>query len=712
MSYYNRNIIAQGGEIHHLDGWTVHTFRSSGNLFVESVGIASAGAEYLVVAGGGSGGYGDGPSSGDYPGAGGGAGGFRAGSNYAVSYNTSYTIIVGAGGVGSPHASSPFTMRGGVNSQFADIESFGGGAGYSGENTFHQRQYALGHSGGSAGGSSSRSGQGTSPVGNLPQVDPPQGNPGGRWFARGPLPGPQMPPNSSAGGGGAGGVGGNGPQSPSNGAAGPGGAGRSSNITGTVIFYAGGGGGAAPKSPTAPTARAPGGIGGGGAGSQANPPATPDALKAANSGVQFTGGGGGGNGHPGLAGGSGGSGIVIIRVPFLSPRYLISESANSIQNGANITFSVFATNIANNYIVNYRTSGAVVNLDFLEGNTGTITIVDNRANLLLTSNVLETKSFTLELFDSNFADNVVVTSNVVTIIKPIYMEATGGSITNSGGFRLHAFTTSGNLTIISAGSSPTIIQTLIVAGGGGGSGGPNYTFSGAGGGAGGLQDTQYEMPSSFTGNVVVVVGAAGDGGGQGSPSSIFNLTSTGGGTKSYPTSTSNSSPGGSGAGGQYNPGGSFSGAAGAGVPGQGFSGGPGGPPVAVFSSGGGGGAGQAGSAAIPDAAHNSGKTSSWGGNGLPVTWVTPAYGAAAVATGSNMALPGRWFAGGGGAGTTPQRNHGHGGHGGGGEGRSFPNPGVGNTGLQNTGGGGGGGRGGGNGGSGGSGIVIIRYPYE
>lgn len=712
MSYYNRNIIAQGGEISHLDGWTVHTFKSSGNLFVEFVGIASAGAEYLVVAGGGSGGYGDGPSSSDFPGAGGGAGGFRAGSNYAVSSNTSYTIIVGAGGAGSP-AVTPVgpaqTMRGGFNSQFSDIESFGGGAGYSGDNIFAGRQYALGHSGGSAGGSSSKSAPGTSPVGNLPQVDPPQGNPGGRWFSRGPISG--MPPNSSAGGGGAGGVGGDGPQSPSNGAAGPGGAGRSSNITGTVIFYAGGGGGAAPKSPIAPTARALGGIGGGGDGAQANPPATPDALKAANSGVQFTGGGGGGNSHPGLPGGSGGSGIVIVRVPFFSPRYLISESANSIQNGANITFSVFATNISNNYIINYRTSGDVVNSDFLEGNTGTITIVDNRANLLLTSNVLETKSFTLELFDSNFADNVVVTSNVVTIIKPIYMEATGGSITDSGGFRLHAFTTSGNLTIISAGSSPTIIQTLIVAGGGGGSGGPNYTTSGAGGGAGGLQDTQYEMPSSFTGNVVVVVGAGGEGGGQGSPSSIFNLTSTGGGTKGYPTSPTNSSPGGSGAGGQCISSGVF-GSAGAGVSGQGFTGGPGGPPVAGFSSGGGGGAGQAGSAAIPDVAHAAGRPSSWGGNGLPVTWVTPAYGAAAVATGSNMGLPGRWFAGGGGAGMTPQRNWGHGGHGGGGEGRSFPNPGIGVSGATNTGGGGGGGRGGGNGGSGGSGIVIIRYPYE
>lgn len=87
-----------------FDGSTVWTAPSD----VSSV-------DYLVVGGGGGGGYGGWSyfSPGEYQvgeqsqGGGGGAGGLRVGSAYPVTGGTSYTITVGAGGVGAGNNQSP-----------------------------------------------------------------------------------------------------------------------------------------------------------------------------------------------------------------------------------------------------------------------------------------------------------------------------------------------------------------------------------------------------------------------------------------------------------------------------------------------------------------------------------------------------------------------------------------------------------------------------
>ena len=57
--------------------------------------------------------------------------------------------------------------------------------------------------------------------------------------------------------------------------------------------------------------------------------------------------------------------------------------------------------------------------------------------------------------------------------------ATGGTVTTSGGYRIHTFTTVGTatLTVESGGS----VEALVVAGGGGGGGGPQYSGIGGGG---------------------------------------------------------------------------------------------------------------------------------------------------------------------------------------------------------------------------------------
>ena len=256
-------VSAAGGTITNAYGYTVHTFSSSSTLTVTGGGEI----EYLIVAGGGGGGA-------SWEGGGGGAGGLMTGTIANLTPGT-YTITVGAGGVGG-RGSGASAMRvptNGSNSSFPGFVALGGGVG--GQNT--PAQYPT--DGGSGGG------------GTHSRVTPGNatgsgqfGNTGGLGF-EGILVG--------AGGGGAGAVG----QVSTSTKGGDGGVGM--EIFGS--YYAGGGGGAR-RSDTASTSGS-GGSGGGGNGGTAG-----------QSGTTNTGGGGGGGaGGTNSIGGDGGSGIVIIR---------------------------------------------------------------------------------------------------------------------------------------------------------------------------------------------------------------------------------------------------------------------------------------------------------------------------------------------------------------------------------------------------------------
>jgi len=106
-------------------------------------------------------------------------------------------------------------------------------------------------------------------------------------------------------------------------------------------------------------------------------------------------------------------------------------------------------------------------------------------------------------------------------------EASGGTITFSGGYKIHTFTAAGsdNFTVLSGQKS---VDYLIVAGGGGGG------FDvGGGGGAGGYRSSSLAMG---LGTYPVVVGAGGAGSPtnnvnaqQGENSVFSSITSTGGG---------------------------------------------------------------------------------------------------------------------------------------------------------------------------------------
>ena len=249
--------------------------------------------DYLVVAGGAGG------ASWYYGGAGG-AGGFRTSypggsgggaspeSSLTVCGATPYPITIGAGGAA---VSTQFSNGNPGNpSIFSTITSTGGGGGATTGSC--SLQPGSGLPGGSGGGASlgtvRTAGQGTAN----------QGYPGS-GVSTSPCAGGDNATGSGGGAGGAGTAGVNGP----GGTGATGGVGKESTISGSPVFYAGGGGGSIYFGTPGP-----GGNGGGGAGAGSS--GTVQSV----AGTANTGGGGGAGSHnANSTGAAGGSGIVIVK---------------------------------------------------------------------------------------------------------------------------------------------------------------------------------------------------------------------------------------------------------------------------------------------------------------------------------------------------------------------------------------------------------------
>jgi len=296
-------VTATGGTITCSGDYKIHTFTGPGTLCVSCAGNAGGSntVDYLVIAGGGSGGS-------DY-GGGGGAGGYRespgtASGSYAVSPRGAspavalpvsvqgYTITIGAGG--GPRTADGQQGLPGTPSTFSTITSTAGGGG--GAEGTPGPTTKIGLPGGSGGAGSYGPTAGGS--GNTPPVSPAQGTDGGAGGA----------PLVGGGGGGAiaAGTAGSNPGTVS----GPGGAGATSSINGTPTTRAGGGGGAGGGSPYGQGyTPGTGGSGGGGAGS-------PTCGGSGGDGTINTGSGGGGGNLTTTCSGAGGSGIVVIRYKF------------------------------------------------------------------------------------------------------------------------------------------------------------------------------------------------------------------------------------------------------------------------------------------------------------------------------------------------------------------------------------------------------------
>lgn len=294
------------------------------------------------------------------------------------------------------------------------------------------------------------------------------------------------------------------------------------------------------------------------------------------------------------------------------------------------------------------------------------------------------------------------------------LAASGGSVTTSGNYKYHTFTSSANFTVTTVGHG--VLTTCWLVGGGAGSTGS----SSAGAGGGGWDQFNTITVSSATSYYVTVggggtAGGATTSGGEGGTTSIATLTYSGsytmqahgGGTGAGSTheapddkacgggasSHGGGNDYGSCTGGTYTP---YNGRR------QGYDGGDAdAASIYVFSAAGGGGAGQ-----IGYNARRNDYASSWsgdpngskGGNGLPIN------------IGS-----GNVYYGGGGAGSTNNYVYGGvvtaGGNGGGGSGGGYATTVSGTAGTTNRGGGGGGSYTGA-GVAGGSGICIIKYQYQ
>ena len=243
------------------DGKTyrVHRFTSSGNFVVSAPGLI----DFLLV-GGGGGSEVDLFNSADGALNGGGAGGSTVHqSDFSVTAQT-YSVTVGAAGLGGSYNPRVIPTNGGSTVGFG-YTALGGG------------QVNVAVADGNGGGNSTS--------GSLRN--------GGAKF------------NTNGGGGAGAGGGGNGAGS---GNAGSGGIGAISSITGSSVYYGGGGGGASTTG-----SGASGGSGGGGTGRSNSGGFEPSSV---NNGTDELGGGaGGGNISSGQSrkGGRGGSGVVIVR---------------------------------------------------------------------------------------------------------------------------------------------------------------------------------------------------------------------------------------------------------------------------------------------------------------------------------------------------------------------------------------------------------------
>ena len=367
--------------------------------------------------------------------------------------------------------------------------------------------------------------------------------------------------------------------------------------------------------------------------------------------------------------------LAITYSPF--PAWSTSSQLSNVTKYTAFTQTLAATEASNANVTYTVSSGSSLPAN-----------VSLASNGLLSGNIINdpgnstTYSFTLDAVDPQYQNSARSFSLYAT---RTVINATGGTITTSGGYTIHTFTASGTFTVLSNYGNAAI-EVLIVAGGGGGS------FSGGGGAGGFIEGTYAVTASSYS----VVIGGGGNSssgaarGVNGTNSTFLGLTAIGGGGgggNAYAPG-GNGGDGGSGGGGGAATESTTGGAGlqpGSASGGYGYGGGsnyPGSP----FPSGGGGGAG------------------SIGGNAS-----TTVGGAAGTGRYSSISGASIGYAGGGAGQSYSTDNPGtsqtiFGGGGG-------VTSGVNGNGTANRGGGGGGYGGGGGtvGGGGGSGVTIIRY---
>jgi len=373
--------------------------------------------------------------------------------------------------------------------------------------------------------------------------------------------------------------------------------------------------------------------------------------------------------------------------------------------------------------------------------TNNLTIGRNGSNINgIAANAIisvQGQSLTLIYIDATQGWSAIYGATDADLPIPQFIAATGGTVLTCGNYKTHVFTGPGTFCISNAGNvaGSNSVEYLVVAGGGSGG-----RYTSGGGGAGGYRQnypspTTAGLPVSVTA-YPITVGAGGNPVGPAGPtpgtalngnrgnSSIFStITATGGGGGGGcacvgPTFPS-VGPGGSGGGAGRNISSGGTGNTPPVSPSQGNNGG--GAPGADTAGGGGGGAGGVGATGVTGSPGGpSTRKGGDGGIGSPIA--TTFFGPTAPTYGTPGPAPGRYFSGGGAAGTYDAKpgttNPGGAGGGGPSFGVSVGAPAglAGTAGTPNTGGGGGScatASGNSNApGAGGSGIVVIRYKFQ
>ena len=464
------------------NGYKVHVFTSSDTFtFTQGTNPSVNKVDYYVVGGGGAGGV-------RYGGGGGGGGALALVANTLAS-NT-YSIIIGAGGAGTGNDALiyPASKSSGGNTIAFGLVAYGGGGGGSGANVFPpvggvSLNGAFGGSGGGGGGRTSN--------------PAPYGAAGANVIGQGYAGGTAGPSafDVAAGGGGAGGAGG--PTALNSPGQAPGGAG----FPISWLTYTGAG---SPFGAPAPAGRsfAGGGSGYSGPGG-AGPsfaPSSPTTAKAPS--ATGTGGGaGGGSGSSGDNALLGGGGLVIVRYQYPFNDVIditVSNTFNKVfATNSNIDLIVRTFNATGN-VFYLSTVGNVAYNDIFGGNVKQFTVSANDytiVNFPIKANTIPTgETRTFNFVVKNVANTILaISSNTYTITTGAFIEATGGTVLITGGYKYHAFTntSNANLVINSTGSiaNNNIIDWMAVAGGGasGELAYPNPSgYGGGGGGAGGL----------------------------------------------------------------------------------------------------------------------------------------------------------------------------------------------------------------------------------
>jgi len=363
----------------------------------------------------------------------------------------------------------------------------------------------------------------------------------------------------------------------------------------------------------------------------------------------------------------------------------VNSVTGTIYAGAASTLTLNITNFTDIIIVRFSEGGATI------ADVANVSVTSGSASVAVPAAVYgqdagDTISVSILNQDGTPSSN--------TISKTAQQVPTGGTITTSGSYRVHTFTSSSSF-VVPSGLTLTDVSYVVVGGGGGG-GSTNSGVGGAGGGggAGGYRSSfgnsgggsSAESKLTLTaGSYAATVGAGGNGDANGSSSVFHSITSLGGGKGGSYAGQGPASSGGSGGGAETGAGGTqgtSSAQYGSGTSGQGYRGGDSywnATSYTIVRAGGGGGASGVGVTA------GSGTL----GNGGP--------GITSIVTGSSVE-----YARGGGGGSD--------------NGTATPNGSFNQTGIPGTANRGNGGGGTATdqsvtyaGGNGGSGIVVVRY---